>query len=122
MLWLDPATPASHYQMPFKLTDALAMGTPVFANRISDLDDLIAAGYVTHVPFGDGEALSSAIASATPDRPRSRALFLRQFSYAACRANFAILAARAQGFPAHLDAAKDFAATFEEYYLDQSSR
>ncbi|WPL15265.1 putative glycosyl transferase [Thiorhodovibrio winogradskyi] len=42
ILWLDPAVPASHYQMPYKATDALAMGTPIIANPISDLGEWVA--------------------------------------------------------------------------------
>jgi hypothetical protein len=33
ILWLDPHIAASHYQMPFNLTDAIAVGLPVIANN-----------------------------------------------------------------------------------------
>ena len=33
VLWLDPEVPASHYQMPYKATDALAMGASIIANE-----------------------------------------------------------------------------------------
>lgn len=114
VLWLDPNTEASHYQMPFKLTDALAMNVPVFANRVSDLAELIDQGYLHEVPFGNHALLLEKLLA--DPITHTRKLYLRQFSYAACRANFGLLLEQAKQFPPELAAAKTFAKTFEAFY------
>lgn len=84
VLWLNPAVEASHYQMPYKLTDALAMGVPVIASPVSDLEVLGEQGYVRIVEFGDMAGLKFAIQNL--DRRGGdlrRSLFLRGFSYQA---------------------------------------
>lgn len=122
VLWLDPATAASHHQMPYKLTDALAMGVPVFANRVSDLEALIEAGVVTEVAYGDGGGLVDAIDSLYGDpgrlaalRGRGRRLFLREFSYAACRANLELLFKRLDGQAESYPGAAEFARRFDAF-------
>lgn len=95
VLWLDPEVPASRYQMPYKLTDALAMKVPVIANDISDMGRLGEQGYLKLVPHGDMDALKTAVRELF-DEPEStrrmteagRRLYLRQFSYAAAKRNF----------------------------------
>ena len=47
ILWLDPDVPASHYQMPYKATDAFAMGPTIIANDISDLGVLASKAICT---------------------------------------------------------------------------
>ena len=123
VLWLNPDVPASRYQMPYKVTDALAMGTPVIANDISDLGELGRQGYLALVPFGDWEGITAAV-GAIFDHPEKtaamraagRRLFLRQFSYAAARANFALMLHRAdERAPGLLPVAERFAEWFDAF-------
>lgn len=94
ILWLDPAVPASHYQFPYEATDAFAMRTPVIANSISDFGDLGRQNYLSLVDFGDWDGMLAAVRDLF-DNPKAtgimteaaRRLYLRQFSYAAARAN-----------------------------------
>lgn len=124
ILWLNPDVPASHYQMPYKATDAFAMGTHVIANDISDLGDLSRQGYLTQVPFGDWAGMIKAIQRLFEDpirtsemRVAARRLFLRQFSYAAARSCFALAANRALSVSKEpLPVAKDFAERFNVFY------
>jgi len=98
VLWLDPAVPASHFQMPYKLTDALAMGAPVIANPISDLEFLGALGYVSLVPYGDSGKLIKEIELVGRHRETeeaSRRLFERSFSFSSARASFNLALYRA---------------------------
>jgi glycosyltransferase involved in cell wall biosynthesis len=102
ILWLNPEVAASRYQFPYKATDALAMGTPIIANDISDLGDLARQGYMIAVPFGDWDGMTNAVrslfdGSRDSDRLRQagQRLFRRQFSYAAARTGFALAAYRA---------------------------
>ena len=102
IIWLDPEVSAAHYQMPYKVTDALAMHTPVIANDISDLGDLGRQGYLRIVPFGDWDGMLETIKNIFADEAQrknlclsSRRLYLRQFSYAAARSCFAPAAKRA---------------------------
>jgi glycosyltransferase involved in cell wall biosynthesis len=123
ILWLDPDVPASHAQMPYKATDALAMTTPIIANDISDLGDLGRQGYLRLVPFGDWDAMARTIEKLFSDqagtaamREAGRRLYLRQFSYAAARADFALMLHRVQGLDAGpLPAASAFARRFDEF-------
>jgi len=82
----DPASAISAYQIPAKLTDALAMGVPVYATPVPPLADLIASGAVQAVPdeaeleqqlrrLGDGTAGTPAQAA------RSRDYYLTELSY-----------------------------------------
>ncbi len=124
ILWLNPEVPASHYQTPYKATDAFAMGTPVIANDISDFGDLHRQGYLTLAPFGDWEAMIRAV-HAVFDQPETtarrraaaRRLFLRQFSYAAGRSCFALAAQRACAQPPRaLPIASAFLDQFQAFY------
>ncbi len=120
LLWLDPEVPASRYQMPYKLTDALAMGPAILANDISDLGELGRQGYLDLVPYGDIDAAAKAVSAVFEDQPRrdrmrkaARRLFLRQFSYAATRGSFALAANRAARLGA---GALPVAATFTRWF------
>ncbi len=122
VLWLDPQFAASRYQMPFKLTDALAMEVPVIANAIGDLGALGRQGYLRLVPFGDIGRLSSALDELRSDPAAARArakagrrLYLRQFSYAAVRANFALAVAAASKLEGVYPAAERFAGFFAAF-------
>jgi glycosyltransferase involved in cell wall biosynthesis len=123
ILWLDPDVPASHYQFPYKATDAFAMGTPVIANDISDLGDLARQEYLRNVPFGDWDAMVKTVRQIfdNPEqtermRQAARRLYLRQFSYAAVRANFALIAYRATCSFSHvLPVAERFAQRYGEF-------
>lgn len=122
ILWLDPDVPASHYQMPFKLTDALAMRVPVLANDIGDLGDLGREGLLRLVPFGDVEALQDSLHALFADRDGTEAmvdagrrLYLRQFSYSAVQRNLAIILGEAAASPGTLEVAEDFARFFAEF-------
>jgi glycosyltransferase involved in cell wall biosynthesis len=104
VIWLDPAVSASHYQMPYKLTDALAMKVPVIANPISDLEEFGEAGYLRLVEFGDYGALDQALIQVFEDRDttdemlcQGRELYLRQFSYASIRRTFDVMIKRVSG-------------------------
>jgi glycosyltransferase involved in cell wall biosynthesis len=120
ILWLNPTVPASHYQFPYEATDAFAMRTPVIANSISDLGDLGRQNYLSLVDFGDWDGMVAAIRDVFAD-PRAtgimteaaRRLYLRQFSYAAARANVEIAKIRLkdQG-----DAAYPISVEFGEAY------
>jgi glycosyltransferase involved in cell wall biosynthesis len=122
VLWLDPEVPASHYQMPYKATDAFAMGASVIANDISDLGDLARQGYLQLAPFGDWAAIEQAIRSVFADRKQRRAmqeagqrLFRRQFSYAAMRSGFELAARRAL---AENDAGEEVAEAFYDFFAN----
>lgn len=123
VLWLDPQVPASHYQMPFKLTDALAMELPVVANPISDLTHLGQLGIVHLVDYGDFDQLERTLNGIFADRNstrqmtrRGRRLYLRQFSYQAARANLEVLLRQQAGRTECLPAARSFEAFFSEFY------
>jgi len=114
VLWLDPKVPASHYQMPYKFTDAIAMGTPVIASPVSDLEAL--SDIVWHVSYGDFSALASTlqrIFSDSPERARrcaeGRKLFQKEFSYRAARENFALACAMIEDRGAIYPVAETFA-------------
>lgn len=101
ILWLDPDVPASHYQMPYKATDAFAMGPAVIANDISDLGELGRQGYLRIVPFGDWDGMAKSVRGIFDNpkktkemREAARRLYQRQFSYAAARSHFALAAGR----------------------------
>ena len=49
----DPNSPIADYQIPAKLTDALALGVPVYATPVPPLRDLIAAGAIVAVESDD---------------------------------------------------------------------
>jgi glycosyltransferase involved in cell wall biosynthesis len=123
ILWLDPEVPASHAQMPYKATDALAMKTPIIANDISDLGDLARQGYLRLVPFGDWQAMVGTIRALFDDpaateamREAGRRLYLRQFSYAAARGDFALMLHRTAALDAApLPAASAFARRFDDF-------
>jgi glycosyltransferase involved in cell wall biosynthesis len=123
ILWLDPEVPASHGQMPYKATAALAMKTPIIANDISDLGDLGRQGYLRLVGFGDWDAMARMVEEifAEPAKTAAmaeagRRLYLRQFSYAAARADFALLLARLKVMKqVRLPVAIAFARQFTEF-------
>ena len=126
ILWLNPAIPASHYQMPYKFTDAIAMQVPVIANDISDLGDLGRAGYLKVVPYGGVELLQEAVQEvfAKPEETRrmveyARKLYLRQFSYQAARSNFEILYDCALREKRALPAAASFAEFYSRVHRTQ---
>lgn len=128
ILWLNPAIPASRYQMPYKATDALAMGTPIIANDLSDLGELGRQGYLRLVPFGDWDGMRAAITALFDDpqaterlRLAGRRLFRRQFSYAAARAGFELAVHRVLAEPPGvLPAAARFSEAFADFrrYLE----
>lgn len=99
VLWLNPEVEASHYQMPYKFTDAIAMNTPVIANDISDLGILARQGYLKIVPYGDLTSMKSMINQLFSNPvetslmcERARRLYLRQFTYSAARSVFDLMA------------------------------
>jgi len=96
--WLNPSIDASHYQMPYKITDAFAMKIPVIANPISDMRDLGKKGYLRLVDYGDFDNIVKEIKKifTEPDQTkemveRSRRLYIRQFSYNAAKTNFHLI-------------------------------
>jgi glycosyltransferase involved in cell wall biosynthesis len=137
VLWLDPDVLASRYQMPFKLTDALAMKVPVVANDVGDLGEMARQGYVRQVPFGRTDLLREALDGLFEDREAThnmveagRRVYLRQFSYNAVRRNLEIIMGEAIAAAGTLPVAKEFAEFFSEFqehiraggaYLDAES-
>ena len=82
----DLASPIAQYQIPAKLTDALAIGLPAIVTRVPPLEDLIAQRAVTVVD--DDEALDRVLRAAVryEDLPateiaRVRRCFLAEFSF-----------------------------------------
>ncbi|MEQ8927956.1 MAG: glycosyltransferase, partial [Fulvivirga sp.] len=127
VLWLDPEIPASHYQMPYKFTDAIAMKVPVIANDISDLGDLARQGYVKEVPHHDYDALVKGIKQIF-DHPKKtqemveagRNLYLRQFSYKAIKSNIDMLVD--QNFELLNEVSKDFAELYGNFYSKSNNK
>lgn len=124
ILWLNPDVPASHYQFPYKATDAFAMETPVIANDISDLGDLGEQGYLKRVPFGDWEKMTDAIKQLfeQPEQTRkmtdaARRLYLRQFSFNAALGSFELAAHRAKKVSdTSYSCSEDFVKWFNLFY------
>jgi glycosyltransferase involved in cell wall biosynthesis len=84
----DPTHPVARYQMPAKITDALAMGVPCLVRATPPLQPLIDAGVVRAVPAD--QPLHEAIEDAFADHggirrqvERGRDLFLTTMSYRA---------------------------------------
>ena len=125
IIWLDPAIEVSHFQMPYKLTDAFSMKIPVIANEITDFGDFGRNGYLRLVDYGDFDKMIYEIQRIF-DEPqktkamtdRARRLYLRQFSYSAARSNFQIishlLADRQNG---NLEISRNFYELFNKFYL-----
>jgi|GEM_PF-1975812 len=124
ILWLNPDVPASHYQFPYKATDAFAMQTPVIANDISDLGDLGRQGYLKLVPFGDWNGMVAQIQQLFADAKATqrmteaaRRLYLRQFSFNAALGSFELAAQRAKAVSDKPFAcSKDFVKWFNLFY------
>lgn len=98
LLWLNPATEAAHHQMPFKMTDAMAMEVPVLASPVGDLAELAREGLVKGVEFADTEGLESALdwLQENPEAVHrqtdaARRYYLRRFTYRAVREQFAVI-------------------------------
>jgi glycosyltransferase involved in cell wall biosynthesis len=95
----DPAHAISQFQIPAKLTDALALGVPVLATPVSPLADVALAGAIETVQ-NDAE-LDAALRRLAESPPRSsnksqgRDYFLSELSYAvnAARLDVAFAAA-----------------------------
>ncbi|MFW6005019.1 MAG: glycosyltransferase, partial [Desulfonatronovibrionaceae bacterium] len=122
ILWLNPDISASHYQMPYKATDAFAMKTPVIANDISDLGDLGRQGYLRLVPFGDWPGMIQTIqdifsneSSTQRQVEAARRLYLRQFSYAAARSNMSLILNRLSPDQEVYDVSRAFAEKFQVF-------
>jgi glycosyltransferase involved in cell wall biosynthesis len=121
VLWLDPSVAASQYQMPFKLTDALAMKVPIVANDIGDLGDLGRSGFLHLVPFGQMDELKVALDDLLTNKKSTsamveagRRLYLRQFSYNAVQSNLQIILSEAASDSGVLPVAKEFAHFFSD--------
>ena len=85
----DPASETARWQMPAKITDALAMGVPCLVNPMPPLQPLIDEGALVASSGGD---LAHRLASVLDDPEerarlgrRGRELFLDRFSYGAVR-------------------------------------
>jgi glycosyltransferase involved in cell wall biosynthesis len=129
VLWLDPDVAASRYQMPFKLTDALAMKLPIIANDVGDLGELGRSGYLHLVRFGRTDELRRALKTIFDDRASTtamveagRRLYLRQFSYNAVRRNLEMILTEAAKDEGTLPVAKEFAEFFSAFSERLESR
>ncbi|TPW30640.1 glycosyltransferase [Pararhizobium mangrovi] len=89
ILWLDPQVAASHFQSPYKMSDALAMGPAIIASPTGDQAKFAEHGIMSMVPYGNFELLVRKIEEIfslsrdETDRRRrlNRQFFLREFSY-----------------------------------------
>lgn len=84
----DPTHPVARYQMPAKITDALAMGVPCLVRATPPLQPLVDAGVVRAVPVDQPlhEAIDAVFADEAGRRDqaeRGRAHFLATMSYRA---------------------------------------
>jgi GT2 family glycosyltransferase/spore maturation protein CgeB len=87
VIWQDIESPISQYQVPAKLSDALASGISILINETPAISDLI-----KHQAFEliNKESFSNAlrnvftqVGNLTPNRERSTKLFLEEFSFLA---------------------------------------
>ncbi|WP_003611995.1 glycosyltransferase family 4 protein [Methylosinus trichosporium] len=82
----DPESPVAEFQIPAKLTDALAMGVPVIATPVPPLEDLIATGAIRAVATDEDLIAVLKEFSEAPPEPKqseaSRSLYLSEFTYA----------------------------------------
>ena len=83
----DPTSPISQYQMPAKVTDALAMQVPCIVNAVPPLQPLIDGGHL-EVVGADGlaETVRRVLADHQSSEARARSnrdLFLEQYSHRA---------------------------------------
>lgn len=85
----DPESDVSQYQMPAKVTDALAMQRPCLVRSVPPLERLIADGHLEAVP---GDGLAAKLAEMLGDEgavaqraQANREVFLEHFSFSAVR-------------------------------------
>lgn len=85
----DPASEVARWQMPAKVTDALAMGVPVLTTDVQPLAGLIAEGVLESVGADELPVALARFLDALPEhRARAQArreVFLERMSYAAVR-------------------------------------
>jgi glycosyltransferase involved in cell wall biosynthesis len=97
----DPKHAISQFQIPAKLTDALALGVPVLATPVAPLEDVALAGAIDTVrDEAELDAALKRLARSPPRAPRGtqgRHYFLSELSYAvnAARLDVAFAAAAA---------------------------
>src|SRR5699024_5030591 len=113
--------PASRYQSPYKMSDALAMGTAIISSPVSDLATFAEHDLMWSVPYGDIAALAQTITTVFEDpaesarrRQRGSEFFLREMSYGSVLPAFALGAATLEPNKVHPVAAR-FAEFFSEY-------
>ncbi len=87
VLFQEPSTMVSNFQIPAKLTDALAMGREVILQDLPPLTDVIQSGAVIGIKDKNSlpQALEQALFLSPSAQPNDRAhdLFLKEFSFAA---------------------------------------
>lgn len=100
ILWQDPDVPAGHYQSPYKMSDAFAMGPAIIASPTSDMAEFADRGLLLTVPYGDQKRLISTIRrvfdqpeQTAARRQQARKYFEREFSYTSVFPAFALGAA-----------------------------
>ncbi len=82
MILQDPSSAISQHQIPAKLTDALAMGVPVYVTPVPPLQDLVDAGTVRPVDGPDEIAhVVRELAESGPYVATDRDHYLGEFSY-----------------------------------------
>lgn len=123
ILWLDPKIAASHYQSPYKMSDALAMGPAIIASPTSDQANFSERDLMWMAPFGDFDALLRAIEEVFADpeerarrRRRARQFFRREFSYKAVTPSFALGASLIKEPNAVYPISAAFAEMFAEFH------
>jgi glycosyltransferase involved in cell wall biosynthesis len=89
----DPSSPITEFQIPAKLTDALAMNMPVLATPVPPLEDVALTGALQMVatPEELDAAVRRLVEQPEPDgRDQGRQLFLSEFSYRVNRARLGL--------------------------------
>lgn len=123
LLWLDPSVVAGHYQSPYKMSDAFAMGPAIVGSPTSDLADFAAKGLVWTVPFGDFDRLVQTIGEIFDDEPerlrrqaRARSFFLREFTYNAVGPALALGASMIRNPNEVYPVSREFAEFFSRFH------
>jgi glycosyltransferase involved in cell wall biosynthesis len=97
----DPTSKISQFQIPAKLTDAMALGVPILATRVAPFADLFASDVLLAV---DEDADLDGLLQSVSDVPtafqawarRARTLFISEFSYAVNSARIKLVAEEAR--------------------------
>ncbi len=98
----DVSSPVSQYQMPAKLTDALALGIPIAVTNVAPFQDLPAPAIIQRIETeADLDDFLRGVANGTfggdEYKARARSYFLRNYSYTAIRKRLFSIFAQIEG-------------------------